>query len=86
MECTHNDCFTCPYEDCISDVEVEPDRKKRGRKKLPPEERLRRKHLRHQKYYETHKEIWRKKYQEKTEGKVKRRYRSKQLDLPLNKT
>ena len=27
--CDHNDCFTCPYTDCISDVGPRNSRKKR---------------------------------------------------------
>lgn len=35
MACLHDDCFSCPYPDCIS--KDEPKKKKPGRKKLPPE-------------------------------------------------
>ena len=38
-KCTHNDCFTCPYEDCISSKD--PGKKRPGRKRLPPEVRKR---------------------------------------------
>lgn len=38
----HDDCFTCPYKDCIS--ERDPgSRKTPGRKKLSPEEKKARK-------------------------------------------
>ena len=26
-KCKHNDCFSCPYEDCISDILSSEDRK-----------------------------------------------------------
>lgn len=77
MKCTHNDCFTCPYGDCISKVEVEPERKKRGRKKLSKEERLRRKRLRSIADYYKNQDYWHKRYVEKTQGKVTERYKSK---------
>lgn len=56
MKCSFN-CFECPYEDCISEVEPEAaPKKKRGRKGLPPEEREQhQKEYRHR-YYEEHKE------------------------------
>lgn len=54
MKCTHEDCFTCPYDDCISDKS--PVSKKRGRKKLPPEV-VRQHRLAYQrKYNKEHKE------------------------------
>lgn len=81
MICTHDNCFTCPYSDCISDVEVEPDRKKRGRKKLPLEEKKKRIAARNHDYYMKHRADFEKAYKEKSEGKVKRRYRSKCKDL-----
>lgn len=84
MKCEHNDCFTCPYGDCISDVEVEPERKKRGRKKLPPEEKAKRKALRNHLYYEKHSDRWRNDYYEKSEGKVSRRYKVKSKNLVSN--
>ena len=38
MRCNHNDCFTCPYSDCISNYEpANTPKKKCGRKRLPPE-------------------------------------------------
>ncbi len=84
MKCEHNDCFTCPYKDCISSVEVEPERKKRGRKKLPPEERQRRRRARSLEYYYNHPEKYRQNYERRTEGKVTRRYRSKLKNLAPN--
>lgn len=53
-KCKHDDCFTCPYADCISDRKAEP--KKRGRKKLDPEELRQRRNARARHYHETHKE------------------------------
>lgn len=77
MKCEHDDCYTCPYKDCISDVEVEPERKKRGRKKLPPEEKARRRSIQNHLYYLKKADSRHEAYMEKTEGKVKRRYRAK---------
>ena len=74
MTCTHNDCFTCPYEDCIKTVEVGTDAK-RGRKPLDPEERKKRRRAYNAKYRATHPTYFHDHYLEKTEGKVKRRYR-----------
>lgn len=70
-KCTHDDCFTCPYQDCISEVEVEPERKKKGRKKLPEEERKRRKKLRQHAYYESHIEKWQELYERQKKNKAK---------------
>lgn len=84
MKCEHNDCFTCPYDDCISNVEVEPDRKKPGRKKLTPEEKAQRKEAekikRHERWLRD-RERCHEIYIQKTEGKVKKRYRVKSKDL-----
>lgn len=70
MKCEHNDCSTCPYDDCISNVEVEPERKKKGRKKLPEEERLRRIQLRNHAYYESHIEKWQDLYEKRVQKKM----------------
>lgn len=84
MKCKHDDCFTCPYPDCIvgsgmaytDPVKLEASRQKRcGRKPLSPEEKARRKQEYNRLYNQTHREELRKKYLEKTEGKVKRRYK-----------
>lgn len=82
MICNHNDCFTCPYEDCISKVEVEPERKKRGRKKLPPEEKAKHRQAYNKKYYEKTKAERHNIYMAKTEGVVQKRYRVKTKNLP----
>ena len=39
MACEHDDCFTCPYKDCINKAEpkIEKVKKKPGRKKMNPE-------------------------------------------------
>lgn len=78
MKCEHKDCFTCPYGDCISNVEVEPERKKPGRKKLTPQEREQRKAAekiaRHERYLRD-KVKCHEVYIAKSEGKVKRRYK-----------
>lgn len=41
-KCMHDNCFTCPYEDCISDTDP-GERKKSGRKRLSIEEKKARK-------------------------------------------
>ena len=51
-KCTHNDCFTCPYPDCISDKD--PVKKKRGRKRLPPEVKKRHRREQQKKYLDKH--------------------------------
>jgi len=50
MQCTHKDCFTCPYPDCICNATVTTKRQK-----LTPEERHRRALEYQRKYYATHK-------------------------------
>lgn len=49
LKCTHNDCYTCPYADCISDRA--PKSAKRSRRKLSPEELKRHKAESWKKYY-----------------------------------
>ena len=85
MICGHDNCFTCPYEDCISDVEVEQERKKRGRKPLSPEEKKKRVAARNHDYYLRNTDKRHRNYMEKSEGKVKRRYRSKSKNMAVNK-
>lgn len=76
MKCTHDDCFTCPFEDCIS--QYGNTRSKRGRKPLDPEEKAKRRKAYNQTYYKKHKAEKHERYMRKTEGKVKRRYRHKE--------
>jgi hypothetical protein len=85
MKCTHDDCFTCPFEDCISNVEVEPERKKKGRKPLSAEEKAKRRKAYNQTYNKKHREQNHERYMRKTEGKVKRRYRHKELSNDTEK-
>ena len=75
MKCEHNDCYTCPYEDCISDVEVEPARKKPGRKPLPPEEKKKRIAAYNKEYNRKHRAERHERYMKASEGIVKRRYK-----------
>lgn len=49
MKCRHDDCFTCPYEDCISDKAKKGDKK--SRRILTPEEKIRHKQATNKKYY-----------------------------------
>ena len=55
MACEHSDCFTCPYDDCISDIGPMEQRKKPGRKKLPPEELRKHRLAYNRKYNAEHK-------------------------------
>jgi hypothetical protein len=48
--CNHNDCFTCPYPDCICDAVSKNTTKKR--QKLSPEEAKIRKARANKKYYD----------------------------------
>ena len=70
MRCKHNDCFTCPYTDCISDTAPKGARKKR--QKITKEEAKRRKTEYNRKYYLKNAahiaELHRKRYQDKKEG------------------
>ena len=77
MKCNHNDCFTCPYDDCISDVEVTAERSKKGRKALPIEEKKKRRRLYNATYNKKHKKDNHDRYIKKTEGIVKKRYKTK---------
>lgn len=75
MKCNHDNCFTCPYPDCISNVEVEPERKKKGRKKLPPEEKARRKRIARHERYLRERDKCHELYMIRSEGKVTKRYK-----------
>ena len=76
MNCEHNDCFTCPYKDCIIITKAD-ETKKRGRKKLPPEEIKRRRKVRSMEYYYSHQDYWHDRYIAKTKNIVAERYKSK---------
>lgn len=73
MKCNHSDCFTCPYPDCIADVH--DSAKKCGRKKLPADEKAKRKRAYGKVYYERNKAKFHEVYMARSEGKVKRRYK-----------
>lgn len=77
MKCTHDDCFTCPYADCIS--QYGNTQSKRGRKPLSAEEKAKRRKAYNKTYNKKHREQNHERYMRKTEGKVKRRYRHKEL-------
>ena len=70
IKCKHDDCFTCPYPDCISDIAPKGTRKKR--QKLTKEEAKRRKSEYNKKYYRKNdariSELHRKYYKDKKEG------------------
>lgn len=78
MKCEHNDCFTCPYPDCIKNSE--PIKRKCGRKALSPEEKKRRKKIYNATYRKKHKAEEHEKYLKRTEGIVKRRYKKKVVE------
>lgn len=84
MKCTHNNCFTCPYKDCISNVEVDPKRKKPGRKRLTPEEREQRKAAekiaRHERWLRE-RDKCHELYMIRSEGKVTRRYKKQNKEV-----
>ena len=54
MICTHEDCFSCPYPDCVVNDEKERKAppKKRGRKPMDPEEKRKKRSAYGKKYYE----------------------------------
>lgn len=55
MKCQFEDCFACPYDDCILS-DTAPTGAKRGRKPLPPEERKAHRRAYQREYYQKHKE------------------------------
>lgn len=68
--CTHDDCFTCPYDDCISDKE--PVKRKAGRKRLDPWEKKRRQRVAQKNYHEANREKiqkYRREYYQKHKSK-----------------
>ncbi len=74
QNCGHDDCFTCPYKDCIiKETDIRLDEidnyeikipRKCGRKPLDPEERRRRRNEYSKRYYEQHKEACKKRMRE----------------------
>lgn len=84
MKCAHNNCFTCPYKDCISNVEVDPERKKPGRKRLTPEQREQRKAAekiaRHERWLRE-RDKCHELYMIRSEGKVTRRYKKQNKEV-----
>ena len=57
MSCLHDDCFTCPYADCISETEPKTKKKSnRGRKAIPVDVKHRRKIEYDRKFYQAHRE------------------------------
>jgi len=59
MRCNHNDCFTCPYPDCIADAPAVSERAR-----LTEEERILHRRANQKRWYDNHKEE-RKAYQRK---------------------
>lgn len=58
MICEHDDCYTCPYSDCIvtDEKEMHRQKKKRGRKPMDPEEKRKKKRAYCKEYYKEHRE------------------------------
>ena len=58
MICEHDDCYTCPYPDCIAsqESEVHKQKKKRGRKPMDPELKKKKRRAYCRQYYAEHKE------------------------------
>ena len=58
MICEHDDCYTCPYPDCIAsqESEVNKQKKKRGRKPMDPELKKKKKQAYRKEYYKKNKE------------------------------
>lgn len=54
MNCTHKDCFTCPYEDCISDPEAVKLRKKAIKQDASEKTEKRRQYM--QDWYKAHRQ------------------------------
>lgn len=75
IKCKHDDCFTCPYPDCIAEKAAREE-KSRNRRKLTPDEIKRRKREINKKYYsknrdrisELHRDYYKKKKKSR-EGK-----------------
>ena len=83
MSCQHDNCFTCPYPDCISgDGPVKKKKGKLGRKKLPPEVLAQNRKRGRQDYYLRKKDQCRasssKYYQEHAE-EIKQKQKEKRL-------
>ena len=62
MKCEHNDCFTCPYPDCIVTnkqiaAQAKEHKRKPGRKKIDPEIRKQNVKRWRQDYYQQNREI-----------------------------
>ena len=63
--CEHDNCETCPYADCISDIGPRvKEKKKPGRKKIDPELKRQRALAWQREYYQKHKDKYHKYYQE----------------------
>lgn len=74
MKCSHDDCFTCPYPDCICDKAKKGDKK--IRRSLTPEEKLRHKKEINKKYYTKNRariSEWKRDYYKKKKAKEGRK-------------
>lgn len=76
MVCEHNDCFTCPYPECIGKKDP-GEKKKPGRKKMNPEEVKKHRLAYQRKYYQEHKEKY-KEYMINYYNEHKEEYRARE--------
>lgn len=94
MKCSHTNCLTCPYPDCISETgpmsesdatetENRP-KKKRGRKKLDPEVKKQRARDWQKQYYYAHKKehaIKAREYYHKNKEHILEKQRQRRAEL-----
>ena len=81
MKCEHDNCLTCPYPDCISPNRgpAKKEKKKPGRKRLPPEVVKQNRKEYSRKYYAEHKaerSAYYKEYNKKNAERVRERQRA----------
>ena len=62
MRCEHDDCLTCPYPECVKDRVIGRTSEAKRRYNTA--------------YYERNKARFHEKYMERSEGNVKRRYKT----------
>ena len=74
IKCKHDDCFTCPYDDCICDKAKKSEKTKK--EKLSPEELKRHRQETNKKYYNRNSswisEYKRELYKKKKAGRIEK--------------
>lgn len=89
MICSHKDCFTCPYPDCIAKNDSEvvyKEKKKRGRKKMDPELKKQHQRIARHEYYLKNKEkvkAHQLKYYENHKKEICDKQKSQRLSGPI---